>query len=699
MAAHFGANYERHPMVAPIWQKLETIEQQLDHLDSAVNAILKHLNITLPGTDSNADRNASTTSETEGPPTTEVSDEPYEYKSLDSEKAEIRVLALNNASEEIDVITGSLVHLSLEDQRSAGWKRYNALSYTWGEPKMDRRIVIDGHPFFVTQNLESALRQMRKTASKAAASTPRGAAKQTFWWIDQICINQADLEERGSQVSLMRRIYKSASSVQVWLGDAVEGSALAMDLAVKIGRPPPRGPGQKEVVYPGFGEDEVRQHWQSLRLLLSQPWWERCWIRQEVSLGSGGLVFWGEHGVGLDVISQAAMAIEYADSLGHRLPGAFANDPEQNADDKAIKFDFYHHAKGLRTLRKHAHAGHSFLPLPELLLHARYCSATDLRDKVYSMLGLADPEIYPLRADYRLSLPEVLKSAARVILPSKKGLRLLGACQNHDRRHDLPSWVPNLIDGWKYHPFEPDDARHFISTAEPSVEFDNDTMLVKALIFDSVGQICETVVPGNPTIGQLDEVYEAWQHFAEEALDAGHLEESRAAWSHGVRKRKDLFWLDFLSTERMATIVLRYSDDDKTVLLPEREEGLKLEYMGLNLRLAESYLLPESTDSNLHPLRRIRAALKKYGVGRRLGLCAERKTLVLLPGDVQPGDEVAIFRGATFPYLLRKVPSDDGVTEQCSTVLVGEAFLPEEGVNQAVSLAYSTPSANVIRIV
>jgi hypothetical protein len=308
----------------------------------------------------------------------------------------------------------------------------------------------------------------------------------------------------------MRRIYKSASSVQVWLGDAVEGSAMAMDLAAKIGRPPIRGPGEKEVVYPSFREDEVRQHWQSLRLLLSQPWWERCWIRQEVSLGSRGQVFWGEHSVSLDVISQAAMAIEYADSLGHQPPGALSDDPEQVADDEAVNSDFYHHAKGLRTLRKNTHAGHAFLPLPELLLHARYCSATDLRDKVYSMLGLADPEIYPLRADYRLSLPEVLKSAARIILPSKKGLRLLGACQNPDRRHELPSWVPNLIDGWKYHPFQPDDSRHFISTAEPSVEFDKDTMLVKGLIFGSVSKICQTVAPGTPTIDQLDEVYKAW---------------------------------------------------------------------------------------------------------------------------------------------------------------------------------------------
>ncbi len=162
--ANMQAVYERHPMVAPIWHKLESIEQQLDRLDLAVDTILKHLNITLPGAAPNGTAEASDAPEAGDPAKIELSDEPYEYKTLDLGRAEIRVLALNNANDDSDEITGSLLHLSLEDQRGPGTKRYNALSYTWGEPKMDRRIVIDGHPFLITKNLESALRQMRKVA-------------------------------------------------------------------------------------------------------------------------------------------------------------------------------------------------------------------------------------------------------------------------------------------------------------------------------------------------------------------------------------------------------------------------------------------------------------------------------------------------------------------------------------------------------
>lgn len=40
-----------------------------------------------------------------------------------------------------------------------------------------------------------------------------------FLWIDAICINQADLEERSAQVRIMPRIYSNADCVIVWLGD------------------------------------------------------------------------------------------------------------------------------------------------------------------------------------------------------------------------------------------------------------------------------------------------------------------------------------------------------------------------------------------------------------------------------------------------------------------------------------------------
>ncbi|SCO91981.1 uncharacterized protein FRV6_16109 [Fusarium oxysporum] len=64
----------------------------------------------------------------------------------------------------------------------------------------------NGHNFFVTDNLYEALHRLR------AISDCR------LIWIDQICINQHDLQERSQQASIMRDIYSKAELVNAWLG-------------------------------------------------------------------------------------------------------------------------------------------------------------------------------------------------------------------------------------------------------------------------------------------------------------------------------------------------------------------------------------------------------------------------------------------------------------------------------------------------
>ena len=39
-----------------------------------------------------------------------------------------------------------------------------------------------------------------------------------MFWVDAICINQADIDERSAQVKIMKIIYESADTVFAWLG-------------------------------------------------------------------------------------------------------------------------------------------------------------------------------------------------------------------------------------------------------------------------------------------------------------------------------------------------------------------------------------------------------------------------------------------------------------------------------------------------
>ena len=58
----------------------------------------------------------------------------------------------------------------------------------------------------------------------------RSASQQQTLWIDAICINQQNNNERNRQVMRMPDIYRSASQVMIWLGPATEKSNHAISM-------------------------------------------------------------------------------------------------------------------------------------------------------------------------------------------------------------------------------------------------------------------------------------------------------------------------------------------------------------------------------------------------------------------------------------------------------------------------------------
>jgi hypothetical protein len=132
------------------------------------------------------------------------------YKSLSAEAAEIRILKVLPGKEN-DAIKCELRTVSLRNDPA-----FEALSYTWGDPNPKDTISVNGHPFEVTVNLELALRALREP------QRPR------VLWIDAICINQNDTDEKNIQIPLMGEIYRTASQVVVWLGASTPEIELAV---------------------------------------------------------------------------------------------------------------------------------------------------------------------------------------------------------------------------------------------------------------------------------------------------------------------------------------------------------------------------------------------------------------------------------------------------------------------------------------
>lgn len=125
----------------------------------------------------------------------------YEYQPLG--EGQIRVLTLFPANKTEDDLHGELHHVQLSPEL-----KFEAVSYVWGEPIFSVTLRISETSIInITKNLSDALRRFRKPG------VPRTL------WVDALCINQSEIQEKNRQVQLMGQIYQYAQTVLAWLGD------------------------------------------------------------------------------------------------------------------------------------------------------------------------------------------------------------------------------------------------------------------------------------------------------------------------------------------------------------------------------------------------------------------------------------------------------------------------------------------------
>ena len=137
-------------------------------------------------------------------------------------KGEIRLLRITPfARGEIDdenqadgLLSCSLETRSLDDKDL----QFDASSYVWGDATHLMPILVDNKLFLVTRNLFEALHSFRKNNVVPG-----------LLWMDAICINQQDVDERNHQVTLMRQLYSQAEKVRIWVGPESEHTGVLFD--------------------------------------------------------------------------------------------------------------------------------------------------------------------------------------------------------------------------------------------------------------------------------------------------------------------------------------------------------------------------------------------------------------------------------------------------------------------------------------
>jgi hypothetical protein len=260
---------------------------------------------------------------------------------------------------------------------------YQCLSYRWGSSQPSQRVVLedsgDEKYFEVGQNLHNFLRNVYESAKENVGI--QKSMEGTYWtgfgspfedsilgnefWIDAMCINQQDDQERSEQVKRMGDLYGSADRVIIWL-DSFQNPSIFAGSVKELVLDPKGACGHKD------SGDVKLQLDHLLKILCEDEYWTGAWIVQEITLNSRTFVLRNAELIPLDIFVRR---LEFWDA-----PSKFSR------------------------LRKTAWP-HFFYVLD--LLRDQQCSLP--HDRIYSILGLGRRS-HAIPVDYRLSLAHLAYS-------------------------------------------------------------------------------------------------------------------------------------------------------------------------------------------------------------------------------------------------------------------------------------------------
>jgi Heterokaryon incompatibility protein (HET) len=391
---------------------------------------------------------------------------------------------------------------------------YITLSYAWGSTRRNQAITCNGRTLQVTESLLSALRRLR------LPDVPR------VFWIDAICINQEDIEERNRQVSLMREIYQKAQQLFIWLGPGDSYSTAAVNVMRRFAE------AQAELTTIGrlpyvYAKPE---EWVSFAKLLQRAWFERLWIIQELAMGlqlsgdSRPVLLCGVHRFGLEVLKAAC---EWCNQLtfdsDHPLPeGSTMNDVQNGVRRFLVLCEMTKQANPEEARRGLWRYVKTPIPITSpknpITRHwllskvaaTRANKATDPRDRLFALYGfLRDGDDPVAVADYSKSTAAVYQEFARDYILQSKCLDVLSEVEEPTLRsfRNLPSWVPNwaietsripllrqteMLGAQRPRKF----ARQACGALRPSIHsMRDDAILVDGIIFDEISWVSDALPP------------------------------------------------------------------------------------------------------------------------------------------------------------------------------------------------------------
>lgn len=319
--------------------------------------------------------------------------------------------------------------ISMETKRPF-W--YTALSYTWGVPNFEQSIIFEHGSVDITSSLAAALRHLRLSD------------QSIFLWVDQICINQRDEADKAQQILLMGDIYAHATNTVIWLGEDTDANAaLAYDtmetVYARLQGTEARVESEDDFKRLDFPH-ELDASWWAVLQLLRKPWFSRLWVIQEVVLSrqlfikcGTSVACWDDFAVWCYTLHESGLLqwLSTDEKLDQKhFHGDFTGLPPPSGA-RIVDLLQSDRSKATTTVQK--------AYLLELLVSTRYASATQQKDKVYGLLGMAEHDITVDNCP-TTTHRKVYHDACLTQLPHL-GYELI-SCVDHDAPLK-PSWVPD----------------------------------------------------------------------------------------------------------------------------------------------------------------------------------------------------------------------------------------------------------------
>ncbi|RDW61974.1 hypothetical protein BP6252_11407 [Coleophoma cylindrospora] len=329
---------------------------------------------------------------------------------------------------------------------------FYAISYAWGNVLPLQDILINGKGYKVTKSAFNVLH----------AVGDRFASK--YFWLDSISINQEDTAEKTAQVRLMTDIYRKASATVVYLGSTgyLRGVESTMNNLSTLRsdkrsyRPEAMG------AFSFLQGRNAPGYSQAVQALYSLPWFQRAWVLQEVAVAREVFFMWGTEFLSWKtLLSGAQDVMQYSVD-----PADVMIRSGLNTESIAFAETWIGHINSLGKLASNIQSAtavhtmktvqgsifsHQSPSLLELLRQTHASASTDPRDKIYALLGLADPKsLNSIEVDYVTTPKDIYISAARRILSggSSTDIILSAGIGVPRKMLDLPSWVPD----WSCYP-------------------------------------------------------------------------------------------------------------------------------------------------------------------------------------------------------------------------------------------------------